>query len=486
MEKNVVKNILADTDLRQNLIKLKGSMTSTDTLEGPIVEKLCDCLTHEDPKVRKNAALLLGYTKNPLMASVLLNAYKNEEKDFVKDAYLKGMSRYDCKPYIKELQEIQNELMNSEVVDSKHIKAQLKVLNPMIRSYSYHKKKSIRLLHKEVDVILTTLPYYQYTLFEQVKHLRYKPVGQGVLVRTKAIYDLLGLRNYREMIFPLSGCSGLPQDGHLIGKRIASSNLVDVLHRLYDAEGCFYYRLVDQMREKKSAVINDIVKELIEEMPSHLQNVTSDYDIELLIRELRPGTVNVYLKLSSLDNPRFNYRREIISNSMQPYVAATLMEVAKPYMGMHSRVLDPFCGSGVTLIERCMAKPVKFAMGLDIYGEGLEAAKKNAIAANQPIHFVNKDANRFVNNEMFDEIFTDMPTYAQMKDTRALKNLYDNFFKRIHRHVLPEGYVFIYTTEISLVEKNLRLNSDYLTLIEHYDVPRGKTMAYFFIIQVNK
>ena len=87
---------------------------------------------------------------------------------------------------------------------------------------------------------------------------------------------------------------------------------------------------------------------------------------------------------------------------------------------------------------------------------------------------------------MFDEIFTDMPTYAQMKDTRALKNIYDNFFKRIHRHVLPEGYVFIYTTEISLVEKNLRLNSDYLTLVEHYDVPRGKTMAYFFIIQVNK
>ena len=52
------------------------------------------------------------------------------------------------------------------------------------------------------------------------------------------------------MIFPLSGCSGLAQDGHLIGKRIAQSNLVDVLHRLYDAEGCFYYRLVNQMRER--------------------------------------------------------------------------------------------------------------------------------------------------------------------------------------------------------------------------------------------
>lgn len=486
METNNIKNILADIDLRQNLIKLKNSMTAQDTLSGQIVDKLVECLHNEDPKVRKNAALLLGYTKDPQMASLLLEEYKKEEKDFVKDAYLKGMSHYDCKPYIKQLQEIQSDLMNSELVDSKHIKAQLKVLNPMIRTYSYHKKKSIRLLHKEVDVILTTLPYYQYTLFEYVKHLRYKPVGQGVLVRTNAIYDLLGLRNYREMIFPLSNCSSLDQDGEVIGQRIAQSNIMDILHRLYDAEGCFYYRLVDQMREKKPDVINDIVKVLVEKMPVDLQNVTADYDIEIIIRELRPGRVNVYLKLSSLDNPRFNYRREIISNSMQPYVAATLMEVAKPYMELHSRVLDPFCGSGVTLIERCMIKPVKFAMGLDIYGEGLEAAKKNAIAANQPIHFINKDANRFVNNEMFDEIFTDMPTYAQMKDTRALKNLYDNFFKRIYRHVLPGGYVFLYTTEISLVEKNLRLNEDYLTLIEHYDVPRGKNMAYFFIIQVNK
>ena len=486
MENSNIKMILEDIDLRQNLINLKNSMAPADKLEGPIVDKLKACLSHEDPKVRKNAALLLGFTKDPEMVAFLLKAYQQEEKDFVKDAYLKGISHYDCKAYIKELQIIQNSLMNSDLVDSKHIKAQLKVLNPLIRTYTYHKKKSIRLMHKEVDVILTTLPYYQYTLFEHVKHLRYKPVGQGVLVRTKAIYDLLSLRNYKEMIFPLSGCSGLEQDGILIGDHIANSNIMDILSRLYDAEGCFYYRLVDQMREKKSSVINDIVKVLIEKMPSSLQNVTSDYDIEILIRELRPGKVNAYLKLSSLENPRFQYRREIISNSMQPYVAATLMEVAKPYMQLHSRVLDPFCGSGVTLIERCIVKPVKFAMGLDIYGEGLEAAKKNAIAANQPIHFINKDANRFVNNEMFDEIFTDMPTYAQMKDSQALKNLYDHFFKRIHRHVLPGGYAFLYTTEISLVEKNLRLNSDYLTLIEHYDVPRGKNIAYFFIIQVNK
>ena len=92
---------------------------------------------------------------------------------------------------------------------------------------------------------------------------------------------------------------------------------------------------------------------------------------------------------------------------MQPYVAATLLEVAKPYMEDYARVLDPFCGSGVTLIERCLIKPVKFSLGLDIFTKGLEAAKRNAKAADIDMHFVHKDSLRFVNTELFDEIITD-------------------------------------------------------------------------------
>ena len=71
-----------------------------------------------------------------------------------------------------------------------------------------------------------------------------------------------------------------------------------------------------------------------------------------------------------------------------------------------------------------------------------------------------------------------------MKDKKALEYLYDNFFKRIPKLVRSDGYVFIYTSEISLIEKNLRLNKGYLSLIEHYDVPRGKNLFYFFILQV--
>ena len=141
-------------------------------------------------------------------------------------------------------------------------------------------------------------------------------------------------------------------------------------------------------------------------------------------------------------------------------------------------------GEETLLIEKNIVKPSHFSMGLDIFGQGIEMAKKNAKIANQNIHFVHKDTLRFTNTEPFDEIITDMPTFAQMKDQDKLADLYDRFFARIHRLVRPGGYVFLYTSEIALVRKNLRLQQGYLALEEHYDIPRGKNMFYFFIIKV--
>lgn len=485
MREELIHNIINNKDIRQNLIALKNDMRDDEQLVSEELYSKLKVLLHDaDPKIRKNAALLLGYYGKTAVKSLLLNAYREEDKDFVKDSYLKALSKQNVKSIINDLKEIQADLLADEHTDSKHIQAQLKILNPIILSYTTHKKKMIRLLHKDVDVILTTLPYYQFTLFEYVLHLKYKPVGQGVLVRTNSVYDLLPLRNYRDMIIPIHKCANMPKDADVIIECFRQSNLLDLLDRLFDSNELFYYRLSDHLREKDPKLIQAVVKGLYDLYPDKLLNVVNNYEIEIIFKELREGYVSAYLKLSTLENPRFDYRKEVISNSMQPYVAATLLELAKPYMTDHAKVLDPFVGSGITLIERCLMRPTSFALGLDIYSKGLEAAKRNTKAANLNIHYVNKDALRFVNGEMFDEIITDMPTYAQMRNKQELEKLYDTFFKRIHRLVKPDGYAFIYTSEIALVEKNLRVNKGYLSLIEHYDVPRGKNQFYFFIIQV--
>ena len=460
-------NIKNNEQIRESLIGLKLQVQKEASIQNDteLKDKLIHLLNDEDPKVRKNSAVLLGHY--PGTVDILLEAYKHEKTDYVKDAYLKGMSMQDCRLYFRDLQMIQSHLMNLEDTTPKHVQAQLKILK-----------------HTPVDVILTSLPYYQFVLFADVLHLRYKPVSQGVLVRTDSIYDLLPIRTYKDMLIPLQGASGLDMSLETIMNGFERCNIEDIFDRLYDDHSVFYFRVVDAMREKKPQLIKKISEKLFELYPQKLLNATENYDIEIVIKEVQRGKVNAYLRLIHLNNPRFQYRREVSATSMQSYVAATMVQLAKPYMIEDAKVLDPFVGTGTLLIERCFAKSAHFVMGIDVYGQGIESARKNAKLAGQNIYFVHKDSLRFVNNEMFDEIITDMPTFAQMKDQEQLQNLYDRFFERIRRLVKPGGYVFLYTSEISLVRKNLRLQEGYLSLEEHYEVPRGKNMFYFFIIKV--
>lgn len=479
-----VSQILNDENIRQSLIELKKNFNQESSCyhNEELKDKLKILLNHEDPKVRKNAAFLLGYYEDCI--PLLINAYFQEKTEYVKESYLKAFLNHDCHMYLKELKMIQKKLIATHDVSTKHIQAQLKIINPLILQYGYKKKKVVKLKHEPVDVILTTLPYYQFVIFEHVLSLRYKPLSQGVLVRTESLYDLQSIRVYKDMIFPI-GLSHLPKDIHKIEIALPHSRILEVLNKLYDEkDDVFYYRVADELREKNPQLVKQISQKLFEIFPHRLLNSSEKYDIEFVLREVKKGTVSIYLKLTHLSNPRFLYRKKTIANSMQPYVAATLVQLAYPYMKDNAQVLDPFTGSGILLIEKNIIKPSHFSMGVDIFNEGIEIARKNAKAAQQNIHFVHKDALRFSNNELFNEIITDMPTFPQMKDEEKLTDLYDRFFSRIHRLVRVGGYVFLYTSEISLVMKNLRLQEDYLSLEEHYDIPRGKNMFYFFIIRV--
>lgn len=392
----------------------------------------------------------------------------------------------DCHEHIHELKYIQHQLLNSEDKETKHVQAQLKRLHPLLLKNQPHKKKVLKLSHEPVDVVLTSLPYYQFVIFESVLHLKYKPVNQGVLVRTTSLYDIVNIRSYKDLLIPLSGASSMNIDLEDIVAGMKRCHLIELLDRLYGDAFPFYYRIVDGLREKNPQLIKKISEKVFELYPHQLLNATESYDIEIVFKEVRKGKVNAYLSLPDFKGTRFQYRKETIPTAMQPYVAATLVQLAKPYFVPHAKVLDPFVGSGVLLIERNTEKETQFSMGIDIYGKGIEIARKHAKNANQTIYFVQKDVMRFVNHEMFDEVITDMPTLAQMKNEVLLKELYDRFFERLKRLVRPGGYIFLYTSEIALIRKNLRLHEGYLALEEHYEIPRGKNMFYFFIIRMKK
>ena len=62
-------------------------------------------LAHEDPKVRKNAAILLGKMESEDMLPLLFETYQKEETRFIRADYLKAMEHMDYAPYLDKLQE---------------------------------------------------------------------------------------------------------------------------------------------------------------------------------------------------------------------------------------------------------------------------------------------------------------------------------------------------------------------------------------------
>lgn len=80
-----------------------------------------------------------------------------------------------------------------------------------------------------------------------------------------------------------------------------------------------------------------------------------------------------------IDDPRFAYRVAEVPAASTGSVAAALVWAADAHGG--DRVWDPFCGSGVELVERARRGAVRSLLGTDIDPEALAAARTNLAAA---------------------------------------------------------------------------------------------------------
>jgi len=80
-----------------------------------------------------------------------------------------------------------------------------------------------------------------------------------------------------------------------------------------------------------------------------------------------------------LDDPRFAYRVADIPAASHPTVAAALAWLGDARPG--DRVWDPFCGSGLELVERARRGPLRSLLGTDLDPRALDAARANLAAA---------------------------------------------------------------------------------------------------------
>ena len=140
MFRKYLEKIEREEDVRMNLIELR-KLLKTEPGNAAWQRDRQRCLSlmlkllkHEDAKVRKNAALILGEMGCQDALDALFYAYECEEKLFVKSAYLTAMGQLDYRAYLKAFREHMDELMKTEMTpeNQKHLNEELKLLRDML------------------------------------------------------------------------------------------------------------------------------------------------------------------------------------------------------------------------------------------------------------------------------------------------------------------------------------------------------------------
>lgn len=484
-----IAGLKAGQELRKNLIELKQELKEEAAreeiltlLEGDY-SLFTDLLENPEPKVRKNAAMVLGRLKADENVPALYQAYEREQQRFVKSDYLKALAQLDYGVCAAQLagRLAQLEAYHPTEEEEKHVREELQVLRRLVDGKAVHERHCFQAYDRAWEVILTTGKKYQQVTAGQVPEGKVTILKSGVRVYTSQLRSVIRIPTYRELLFPLDR-KKIPGDFKGAAKALAESNLSEFLEKAHGAKDGFYFRMSLQSPKplsERSLFVKKCSFALEQEMGGKLKNSVSDYELELRLIENREGEFLPLVKLYTLEEERFSYRKNTVSTSIRPEQAALLARLAKPYMAEQAQVLDPFCGVGTMLIERDRAYPARVMYGIDIFGEAIAKAKENTALAHKEVYYITRDFFDFTHKYLFDEIFTNMPERGK-KSREEQDALYAAFFDKAGEILRRQGRMFLYSREKNYVKKQLRLHKEF-TLLREFSMDE-KDNYYLFII----
>lgn len=486
MIKKLYENIASGQEVRQNLIELRKQLKedSSHKLSGPEAEILKTCLLDEDAKVRKNAALILGENGDDTVVQVLYEAYAREDKLFVRSSYLKALDGFCLSEVVDALKDRLDELVNGEFEESdqKHIREEKRELQKLITATEGRVAHTFTGYDNKFDILLTTYNPYQLITADQIHRGNKKVLNAGVRVVTEDIRSISKIRTYREMLFLMSGSKKLVGGAEEIGKAIADSDLLGTLEKSHREKAPFFFRI--DLRSKmdlseRSTFTRELAAVIEDRIGRKLINSVSDYEVEIRLIENSDGTFFPCYKLYTMSDNRFAYRKEFISTSINPALAATMMRLAEGYMADDAQVLDPFCGVGTMLIERDRLKKARVMYGIDSFGEAIDKAKINTAKAGLSVNYIHRDYFDFKHEYLFDEILADMPVRGK-RSKDELDEIYQKFFERSKELLKEDGIIIMYSNESGFIKKQLRLNRE-LRLLQEYLIRKKDGYSLFII-----
>ena len=493
MEKQFCE-VLEHVNVRSNLSNLRQMLKTEDArrelealVSGHETELLL-LLEDEDAKTRKNIALLLGDLKCGFAKDAIFEAYEKEETLFVRGSYLVALANLEMEDKVERLKEILNRLMHTPRNDDnrKHIEEEIRALRKILIRYEGITHHTFDAKNKSVSVILLVPRNLRENVKRSITCGRASIHSLGVLVETDDLLSLMQLRTYKEMLFPLElkdNAQFLPSNPIEAATQLWESNLSELLYHLHKERTPFYYRVEckgGMSLEERSNFTKKFSSRLETLSEGCFVNSASDYEIEIRLIANKLGEFFPAVKMNTMKNTRFAYRKDYVAASIQPYMAALIMEVAESYLVENAQIMDPFCGVGTMLIERDIKVPAREIYATDTFGEAIEKGRSNARLAGEKINFIHRDFFDFKHDYKFDEIITNMPTRGK-RSKEEMDAFYDAFFKKAAEILEKNGIIIMYTNELPLVKKNLRLNKSFEPVLE--TCMQSKTEYYVLIIR---
>ncbi len=494
----MLEMVKKDRDVRQNLIQIRQNISDESLrrnfmyLLGGDFTLLTDLLENEDPKVRKNAALILGMTEDEDVLPALFEAWEKEETLFIREDYLKAASMLDYREYLPKLKERilelekmqeesqsvqsaqKNETDNEETDvrslwdNNKHLLLELSRLRSMVSRYERRRNHKYVKMSPAPDVILQTNRLHADVTAAQVHTGTVNTMRGAVHVKGGDIEELLKIRTWTEMLFPIPGTRPVAGDEKTIAQKLRDLKIGNYLKYLHEeSDQPFRYRIELKSqsipREKRGEFISRIASRLDALQKGTLQNTDSGYEVELRLIERKDKSFIPLLKLFTIPDRRYAYRKETTAQSTSASLAALAVELARPYLKDGAQLLDPFCGTGTLLMERCIAAGADPVYGVDRFGEAVAKAKINSEISQSyphaPFHFINRDFFDFTHEYSFDEVITELPKEEAAGENG--KEFTERFLEKVST-LLSGGAVLTVLTDNALaMEDALKKERDF-------------------------
>ena len=464
---------------KQLMIKLREDGEFVSALEG--------ALRSQSPKLRRNAARLIGAMRLEELDGELCRALSNENQRFARGSMVLALGSLGTEK-AKEFLESYAVAPAADETEKKHWLEETEALELAKRQFLPKTEHAFSGLSREREMELRAPELLTRQLAEELEDLgfgTYDSRHNSLKTKVSDISALFEARCFSEALFPIGQSRTEPDE---IASKAAPA-MAELMSSSHTGQAPFRFRIeadisADGAGFDRRSFTKAAALELERASRGALVNAPSDYEVELRI-EGNAKNVRLYSKLFTFEDKRFSYRAESIPASMNPCVAAAVLRLASEYLSVNARVIDPCCGSGTFLIERGLMSPCASLTGVDIAHRAIDAARKNTALSGVNAKYTVNDILRFECHRPYDELISNLPFGNRVGDHSSCERLYKGLLGKLPQLVKKGGTAILYTMEFTLLKRLIREQGERLTILSQQRTEAGGLTPMIFILRVN-